>query len=132
MLSMTERLELAKQLRKLRTSLTSRPETYIRDLPQELQSSMRRYAILGPITSSGLEKTRSIIDRINWSIHYLNDPTFPQSYYAEQAKTEERGKKQDDAEASPTDTAPTPKPVNANIQEGNELDFGPFDPRKRE
>ena len=125
MLTMNERLAIAAQLKKLREQLVGYQDRLFRELPKDIQQTIHAEPALHPITSSGLERTTAIIDRINLAVYYYTDPDFPQNY---QPENQARNVKPAAVEvplavkkAVPTDTPVPTEPAT--------LDFGPFDPR---
>ena len=115
MLSPTEREALAMELVHLRDKLVKEPAVFLRDVPDILEDQIREQAILGSLTSDGLERVNAIIDRINWAIYYLNDLDFlPQP-----------GPTATPA-AGTTDSAHREETESASDRL---LNFGPFDPR---
>lgn len=128
MMDMRQRQQLAHELEQLRQKLLPYEQKNVKELPDELQKRVRSYRVLGSITSSGLEYVASILGRLVWASHYLTDPGFPANYKAppQTAKISHDSTKP----APPADPiAEQPlRPMSPSI--GQELDFGPFDPRK--
>lgn len=126
MLTPADRQNLIAQLEALRSQLMLHPKRLIKELPKELQHRIRSYAIIGPITSSGIEHTEAIIDRIIWATYYLTNPD----------QAEEEGPiLTSDPTTTPAPQADnqTAKPPNHEAQPPPPLppfDFGPYDPRK--
>lgn len=117
MLTMEQRLVLAEHLQHLRKRLQERPELALRDLPKDLQQTIREQKVLGSITSSGLEYVTTIIDRIDWAIYYLSEPSFPANQKVA-------------AEAEPQPEATKPAERKNDHRDVHSLDFGPFDPTR--
>lgn len=134
---MTERQQVALQLKQLKEKLRSYNQSLIREVPNELQHSIRSQKTLGPITTSGLEHVDNIIERINWSIYYLTDPSFPRKP-AEPAPPSPKPApvpapepKNQPAPIIPPLGSPS-QPTQAPLPpKPGELNFGPYDPRER-
>lgn len=104
-----KRQQLVTRLEGLYKAIAAYPKLQFRELPQELQAQIKAEPVIGPITSSGLERTDNLLVRLMWLIYYLSDPTFPAAYQQKPA------------------AAPTKSSIKSTP---NNLDFGPYDPRK--
>lgn len=118
-------------LKSLKADLMDYRDRQIKDLPSEIQSRVHNESILGPITSSGLERVSDIIIRIMWLSLFLENP-----HLANSAKQNNYNNNDDHHQPTPAppaivkpiiQTSPKPKPTIVNNQK---LDFGPYDPAK--
>lgn len=128
-ISMDQRKTLAEQMRHTIAQLEGYDKSIqLRDLPDPLQKEIRAYQLIGPLTSSGLEYVYNVINRLAVAIFALPDPLF--------AIEDNRFKRTDIltshntvSSSAETDTKPITQPA-PTPSKNNELDFGPFDPRK--
>lgn len=117
------------QLNILKRVLVDRPEALVRELPADIRERVMANELLGTLTSSGLEKITSIIDRINWAIYYLSNPEHLEPSLDEQEAEltvatdtgSDFNSNHQTAKLNPTQSPATP-PNN------DKLDFGPFRP----
>lgn len=130
-----EREALARQLEQLLAKLTSYDKTMLlRDLPAELQKTVRSLRLIGPITSSGIEKVYNIANRVDFAIFGLRNPVFSYDNGIFRRNTEGATNKILPIQPKPTQLAKPPvslsPPKQTTLQPKQEMDFGPFDPRK--
>lgn len=120
-----QRLELLEE--KLSGFLKDR--NLVRELPEDVIQALKREPLIGPITSSGLEKITTIIMRLSWIkvlINQSKNPTTPKAVPSKPtvhtpvpAKMNLPDKKVDKL---PIDIAQSP------ILGNTTLDFGPYNP----
>ena len=129
-LSLEQRENLAQEMATTLARLQQQePNTLLRELPDDLQKTIRSYKVIGPITSSGIEHVYQLFNRLDFAIDGLHNPEFVVEasghHYRQSAPTETAHPKVS-TNSTENDTidrlpaAPTPAP----------LDFGPYDPRK--
>ncbi len=144
-----ERRQLAQQMSQLLNVLMKYSEVaHFRDLPKELQTELSHLPLIGPITSSGLERTESLVNRIDFVIYGLLSPQYeiinnrfvskstPQqeSTQTSNVNTDKVASTMKQIPITKSATRPTPSPKQQPLEkqapQSASLDFGPFDPRK--
>lgn len=133
MLSMSQRHDIANELRELKIQLINYRGKNLKELPEPIQKSIRKQPALGTFTSSGLEHVTTILDRIDWAIFYLKDPDFPaniKSLRVPQSKPDHKDTNVI-SPPPPSVTSDTPSKPSTTLKMPTGIDFGPFDPRKK-
>ncbi len=138
MMNMQERQTMANQLAKLRAQIIQYDDWVLKAIPPDLQQQARSFSALQPITSSGLEPVHTIINRLDWAIHFLNDPHFPENQQKQRtsmASTSIRQVVDTSRNSPPQYNNQEPKVTAMKLvsqpatTSSKPLDFGPFGPK---